>query len=82
LAGIEEELVDLSLVYGPTGSIGFELASGLPTATSASNLDLLIHAPERLPMQVAQELITIFSVNPCCVDAQLETPRGAVSLAE
>jgi phosphoribosyl-dephospho-CoA transferase len=33
-------------------------------------------------MQVAQELITIFSGSPCRVDAQLETPRGAVSLAE
>ncbi len=82
LAGIEEELVGLSLVYGPTGSIGFELASGRPTATSASDLDLIIRAPERLPMQVAKELITIFSGSPCRVDAQLETPRGAVSLAE
>jgi phosphoribosyl-dephospho-CoA transferase len=82
LAGIEGKLANLSLAYGPTGSIGFELASGLPTATSASDLDLLIRAPERLPMQVAQELITIFSGSPCRVDAQLETPRGAVSLAE
>jgi phosphoribosyl-dephospho-CoA transferase len=31
---------------------------------------------------VAQELITIFSGSPCRVDAQLETPRGALSLAE
>ena len=33
-------------------------------------------------MQLAQELITIFSGSPCRVDAQLETPRGAISLAE
>jgi phosphoribosyl-dephospho-CoA transferase len=82
LPGIEEKLANLPLAYGPTGSIGFELASGLPTATSTSDLDLLIRAPERLPMQLAQELITIFSGSPCRVDAQLETPRGAVSLAE
>jgi phosphoribosyl-dephospho-CoA transferase len=82
LAGIEEKLADLRLAYGPTGSIGFELATGLPRATSTSDLDLLIRASERLPMQVARELITIFSGNFCCVDAQLETPRGAVSLAE
>ena len=81
-ASIEERLANFSLAYGPTGSIGFELASGLPTATSTSDLDLLIRAPERLPMQLAQELITIFSGSPCRVDAQLETPRGAVSLAE
>jgi phosphoribosyl-dephospho-CoA transferase len=82
LAGIEERLANLPLAYGPTGSIGFERASGLPTATSTSDLDLLIRAPERLPMQLAQELITVFSGSPCRVDAQLETPRGAISLAE
>jgi phosphoribosyl-dephospho-CoA transferase len=53
LAGIEEKLANLPLAYGPTGSIGFELASGLPTATSTSDFDLLIRAPERLPMQLA-----------------------------
>jgi len=82
LAGIEEMLANSPLAYGPTGSIGFELASGLPAATSTSDLDLLIRAPERLPMPVAQELITVFSGSPCRVDAQLETPRGAISLAE
>ena len=82
LAVIEEQLASFSLAYGPTGSIGFELASGLPTATSASDLDLLIRAPERLPIQLARELVIIFSRHPCRVDAQLETPRGAVSLTE
>ena len=82
LAGIEEMLANSPLAYGPTGSIGFELASGLPAATSTSDLDLLIRAPERLPMPVAQELITVFSGSPCRVDAQLETPRGAISLTE
>jgi phosphoribosyl-dephospho-CoA transferase len=82
LAVIEEQLASFPLAYGPIGSIGFELASGLPTATSASDLDLLIRAPERLPIQLAQELVLIFSGHPCRVDAQLETPRGAVSLTE
>jgi phosphoribosyl-dephospho-CoA transferase len=82
LADLEEKLANFPLAYGPTGSIGFELASGLPTATSTSDLDLLVRAPARLPMQVAQELITIFSGSACRVDSQLETPRGAVSLTE
>jgi phosphoribosyl-dephospho-CoA transferase len=82
LADLEEKLANFPLAYGPTGSIGFELASGLPTATSTSDLDLLVRAPARLPMQVAQELITIFSGSACRVDTQLETPRGAVSLTE
>jgi hypothetical protein len=41
-----------------------------------------LRAPERLPMQLAQELTTIFSGSPCRVDAQLESPSGAVSLTE
>jgi phosphoribosyl-dephospho-CoA transferase len=82
LAAATESLANFSLAYGPTGSVGFELASGLPTATAASDLDLLIRAPERLSMQLAQELMKIFSRIPCRIDTQLETPRGAVSLAE
>lgn len=82
LARLEEELPDFPLTYGPIGSIGFELASGLPIATSTSDLDLLIRATERVSMQLAQELVTIFSGSPCRVDAQLETPRGAVALTE
>jgi phosphoribosyl-dephospho-CoA transferase len=82
LARLKEELPDFLLTYGPIGSIGFELASGLPIATSTSDLDLLIRATERMSMQLAQELVTIFSGSPCRVDAQLETPRGGVALTE
>jgi phosphoribosyl-dephospho-CoA transferase len=81
-AEIRVKLSNFSLAYGPTGSVGFELASGLPTATANSDLDLLIRAPERLSMESARELMTIFSKSACRVDAQFETPRGAVSLAE
>ena len=82
LADLEEKLLNFPLTCGPIGSIGFELASGYPMATSASDLDLLIRVSERLSMPLAQELVTIFSGNTCRVDAQLETPRGAVALAE
>lgn len=82
LAGLEEKLLNFPLTYGPIGSIGFELASGYPMATFSSDLDLLIRVPERLSMPLAQELATIFSASPCRVDAKLETPRGAVALAE
>jgi phosphoribosyl-dephospho-CoA transferase len=82
LANIEARLAKFSLAHGPTGSIGFELASGLATATSASDLDLLIRAPERLPIQSARDLMTRLGELPCRIDVQLETPYGAVSLAE
>jgi phosphoribosyl-dephospho-CoA transferase len=82
LVAIEDRLGSFPFAYGPTGSVGFELASGIPTATSTSDLDLLIRAPEHFPMPLAQEIMTIFSHLRCRVDAQLETPRGAISLAE
>jgi triphosphoribosyl-dephospho-CoA synthase len=82
LAIIEAELANFPFRWGPTGSVGFELATGLATATSGSDLDLLIRVPERLSMATAEALLASLSAGPCAVDGQLETPRGAVSLAE
>jgi malonate decarboxylase holo-[acyl-carrier-protein] synthase len=81
-AEIRVKLCNFSLAYGPTGTVGFELASGLPTATVTSDLDLLIRTPERASIKLARKLMQIFSGIPCRVDAQLEVPGGAVSLAE
>lgn len=78
----EATLAGFPLRWGPTGSIGFELATGLITATPASDLDLLIRVPERLAVEAAEALLASLSAAPCGVDVQLETPRGAVSLAE
>ena len=82
LAVVAATLPKFSLAFGPTGSVGFELASGRATATSTSDLDLLIRAPERISMKVARELLRSMAQGPCRIDVQLETPRGAVSLAE
>jgi phosphoribosyl-dephospho-CoA transferase len=82
LAATMEALVNFSLAFGPTGSVGFELASGLPTVTATSDLDLLIRTPERLSMESGRKLMTLFSEHACRIDAQLETPRGALSLTE
>jgi phosphoribosyl-dephospho-CoA transferase len=79
---VEAALANSPLRWGPTGSVGFELATGLATATLASDLDLLIRVSERLSMAMAQALLISISAGPCGVDAQLETPHGAVSLAE
>lgn len=72
--------------WGPTGSVGFELATGMPTATSTSDLDLLIRAPARLAREHA--VVLLQELNACAVDAavridaQLETPAGGVALME
>lgn len=71
-----------SLSWGPTGSVGFELASGVPTAHAGSDLDVVIRTPQRLGQSVAQELIKFHKSFPVRIDVQLETPLGAVSLVE
>lgn len=68
--------------WGPTGSTGFELATGHLTTTSDSDLDLLLRV-DALPSQAwAADLVDRLSVLPTRVDCQLETPTGAVALAE
>lgn len=66
--------------WGPTGSVGFELASGVPTLTPASDLDLVIRVPERLSQHDARQLAAMFAAAPVPIDVQLETPYGAVLL--
>jgi len=71
-----------SLVYGPTGSVGFELASGLATATDSSDLDLLVRIVDWLPLGIARDMVTALAELPCRVDVLLETAVGAMSLSE
>lgn len=72
--------------WGPTGSTAFELATGIPTITSSSDLDLLIRTPAALSHDAAQALLA--DLEACAartgirVDVQLETPAGGVALAE
>jgi phosphoribosyl-dephospho-CoA transferase len=72
--------------WGPTGSAAFELATGVPTITPSSDLDLLIRAPRALSHEEAQALLA--DLQACAaaagtrIDVQLETPVGGVALAE
>jgi phosphoribosyl-dephospho-CoA transferase len=73
-------------VWGPTGSVGFELASGVPTVTPASDLDLLIRSPGRLDRAQAAHLHDALedaaSARGARMDVQIETRDAAFSLAE
>ncbi|MFP3558973.1 malonate decarboxylase holo-ACP synthase [Paraburkholderia sp. SIMBA_049] len=75
-----------SFIWGPTGSVGFELASGKPTATATSDLDLLIRMPNHLPRDEAQRIQAKLDEHAAHtgirIDAQIETPAGGVALAE
>jgi phosphoribosyl-dephospho-CoA transferase len=74
------------LVWGPTGSAGFELATRVPTVIESSDLDLLIRTPEPLAQDFARALLdqvlTLAKRAGIRVDAQLETPAGGIALAE
>ena len=83
LRGLRQLLDDAGLPWGPTGSVGFELATGHPAATSTSDLDLLVRVSElqgALPTLVS--LNDAFGSAECRVDCQVETPCGAVALTE
>jgi phosphoribosyl-dephospho-CoA transferase len=68
--------------WGPTGSVGFQLATGIAVTTSESDLDIIVRAPHRLSLDTARRLRAALATAPVRVDAQLETPAGAVALAE
>jgi phosphoribosyl-dephospho-CoA transferase len=72
----------LGLAWGPTGSVGFELATGVAAASTDSDLDVVVRAPEPLPLGNAREIADHLNRLPTCVDAQLDTPAGAVMLSE
>ncbi|SUD37432.1 phosphoribosyl-dephospho-CoA transferase [Ectopseudomonas mendocina] len=72
----------LGLAWGVTGSLGFELASGISAAHPDSDLDLSLRAPRHLPRDWARTLCRPLDEAPVRIDLQLETPHGAVALRE
>ena len=70
--------------WGPGGSVGFEIATGVATVTSSSDLDLILRQEHRLGLDEAIDLQAVLSeaAAPARVDVLLETPRGGVSLAD
>jgi len=82
LAEIRSLLDTLGHAWGVTGSAGFQLATGLPTAHPDSDLDLLLRVERPLPRSEARLLLQLLEGRACRVDLQLETPLGGVALGE
>jgi phosphoribosyl-dephospho-CoA transferase len=62
------------LEWGPTGSVGFELATGHPCVRAGSDLDIAVFV---------DRLGAASGITPLPgVDCAIETPSGAVALAE
>jgi phosphoribosyl-dephospho-CoA transferase len=71
------------LGWGPTGSVGFELATGAPSTGEASDLDLLVRASSAIANgwdELAADLRDVGRTHGCRVDCQVETPAGGVHL--
>lgn len=70
--------------WGPGGSVAFELATGSPTATLQSDLDVIVRRRRRFERKAAGALLDALAKlsAPARVDVLLETPCGGVVLAE
>lgn len=72
----------LDLAWGPTGGVGFFLASGLPVLRPDSDLDVLVRAPQPLTTTQVAILAGMQAAAPCRIDIQVDTGIGAFALAE
>jgi phosphoribosyl-dephospho-CoA transferase len=72
----------LAACWGVAGSVAFELASGCPAVTAASDLDLVVELDSSLSPPAAAALLGALTPLAVRVDVLLETPAGAVALAE
>jgi phosphoribosyl-dephospho-CoA transferase len=77
-------LDECAMPWGPTGSVGFELATGAVTVTADSDLDLVVRAPVLTPavLQRLSVLRARLQKLFARVDCQVETSNGAIALAE
>jgi phosphoribosyl-dephospho-CoA transferase len=82
LDAVDELFASHGLAWGPTGSVGFELATGVAAASTTSDLDVVVRAPEPWTLGYVREVADDLARLPTRVDAQLGVPAGAVMLAE
>jgi phosphoribosyl-dephospho-CoA transferase len=68
--------------WGPTGSVGFQLATQLPVVRESSDLDLIVRVGAYLARAEARSMLDKLARLPCRVDCLLESAFGAVALAE
>lgn len=71
-----------AISWGPAGSVGFELATGVPVTTCESDLDLVIHAPQPISRREAVALQQFAEEFDVPTDVRIETPYGSVALRE
>ena len=79
---LKNRWTDLDLPWGPTGSVGFELATGRPVTTEVSDLDIAIRARDRISREQARSFWERVVGLQTKVDVRVETPECSFSLEE
>jgi phosphoribosyl-dephospho-CoA transferase len=82
LQEVIERWRDLTVPWGPIGSVGFELASGRQVSTEVSDLDIAVRAPRRIVVEQARSLWDRVTGLRTKVDVRVETPECGFSLEE
>jgi len=82
LQQMKDRWADLTLSWGPGGSVAFELASGRKVTTEASDLDLIIRARQPIAHEQARFLLDRTLGLEAKVDVRVETPVCGFALEE
>lgn len=82
LEAVDSIFKGYNIIWGPTGSVGFELASGVETVTETSDLDIIARTPSFLPINTAKDITKELLKMPIKIDIQLETSKGSIALSE
>jgi phosphoribosyl-dephospho-CoA transferase len=79
---LKKRWMDLDHLWGPGGSVGFELATGKEVVNPESDLDIVIYAETPLTVEEAKSLWTRAMDLPAVVDIRVEAPACGFSLGE
>jgi phosphoribosyl-dephospho-CoA transferase len=82
LDAVDELFASLGVAWGPTGSVGFELATSIAASAPSSDLDVVVRAPESWSLEYAREIADDLARLPTRADVQLDAPAGTVMLTE
>jgi phosphoribosyl-dephospho-CoA transferase len=73
-------LTATGLLWGPTVSLGFSLATGVSVITDCSDLDLVLTVDDLPPLAMLADMREALRDLPARVDCQLDLPIGGVTL--
>jgi phosphoribosyl-dephospho-CoA transferase len=82
LALVADYAAQEHLDWGPAGSVGYQLATGIHTVYAQSDLDVVLRCNVRLDFRRLKRFQELASSAPARVDVILEGPLGGVALCD